>query len=284
MGEALEKLVKDPELRSWMMPSFTTTTDTDRIVASILMMGSLQKYFSYLFTLTCGIPSVTLLGEREDWEEILGRLDKLPTFGTEPERFSTLLRPVLRRFVASFDTKPAVDVHDFWTKIAHMTGGSGPYYLSGWLTAFCFWDNDGNLLYQNPQRPVSHEEFKGSLAGCELDQTLYHRVNTNKIPSGYAAVPVTVNDNGQIHHTEMVAGSLGILATSRRDDTLQGDSSQKGETLDTLQSLSGWLMYEVKNTGAGQAGAGGTDSDTVGFDDSGEMDTVVEPPIMRDEL
>ncbi|KAF2220479.1 hypothetical protein BDZ85DRAFT_27384 [Elsinoe ampelina] len=284
MGEALETLVKDPELRSWMMPSFTTTTDTDRIVASILMMGSLQKYFSYLFTLTCGIPSVTLLGEREYWEKILRRLDKLPTFGTEPERFGTLLRPVLKRFVASFDAEPSVDVHDFWTKIAHMTGGSGPYYLSGWLTAFCFWDNDGNLLYRDPQRPVSHREFEGSLAGCELDHTLYHRIDTDQVPSGYAAVPVTVNDNGQIHRTEMVAGSLGILATSGCNDAIQGDSSRKGDTLDTLQSLSGWLMYKVENTDAGQAGTGGPDSDTVGPNDSNEMDIDIEPSTMRDEL
>lgn len=73
--------IKDPALREWVLPSFSTTTENDRIVGSVLLMGALQKYFSYGMTMLCGIPSVTLLGEVTDYEDILKRLDKLEEMG-----------------------------------------------------------------------------------------------------------------------------------------------------------------------------------------------------------
>lgn len=72
-------------------------------MAAALMMGAMQKYFSYGMALMCGIPSVTLLGEREDWEKILDRLNILSEFSDEPTIFAELLRPVLRNMVATFD-------------------------------------------------------------------------------------------------------------------------------------------------------------------------------------
>lgn len=95
----IEENLVGPELRTWVMPNFTTTMETDRVVAAILMMGTLQKYFTYLCWRGCGIPTATLLGKREDLEMILQRVEKPPQFGKEPAQFAELLRPVLRRFV-----------------------------------------------------------------------------------------------------------------------------------------------------------------------------------------
>jgi streptogramin lyase len=67
-----------------------------------------------------------------------------------------------------------------------------------------------------------------------LDGVKYHRVDTSDIPNGFASVPVKVDDNGTAYHTKMLAGAIGIRATS------SGDSK-----LDTIQSLSGWFMFEV---------------------------------------
>lgn len=104
MGELIEENVVDPELRQWMMPAFTTTTKHDVIIASILLMGVTQKYFDYKCCIMCGLPSVTLLGNKADWELILARLEKLKEYGEEPTQFHNLLKPVLLRFVRSFET------------------------------------------------------------------------------------------------------------------------------------------------------------------------------------
>ncbi|KAE8167930.1 hypothetical protein BDV40DRAFT_252127 [Aspergillus tamarii] len=246
MTRLIEKEVVDPELRTWIMPTFSTTTESDRVVAAILMMSSMQKYFSYRMTLACGIPTVTLLGEKADWESMVAKLDKIPQLGEQPAIFARLLRPVLERFVTSFDDPSSQHIRDFWSKCAHETGGSGPYYLSGWITAFCFWKEDGECLYRDgPIGPVTLQAFAGDRAGCELDGILYHRVDTDDIPCGFASVPVKVNDNGDEYNTRMVAGLVGIQATSSSDDR----RPRQNTSLSSIQPVSGWWMYEERNAG-----------------------------------
>lgn len=114
------------------MPAFTTTRKSDQATASIIMMSTMQKYFSYVCQLRCGLPSVTLLGKKADWEKMLGRLERLKTFGEEPSAWYELLKPVLTKFVETFDHPESEEIKDFWQKIAHYSGGgSGPTYLSG---------------------------------------------------------------------------------------------------------------------------------------------------------
>ena len=258
MTDLMKENVLDPELQAFVMPSFSTTTDSDRVIASILMMCGLQKYFKYKMQLRCGIPGVTLLGKREDWEDILQRLEKLPVLGEEPTKFSELLKPILRRFNAWFDDPESPEVLDFWNKVAHRSGGSGTHYLSGWLTAFCFWDNDGNSMYgDGPTGPVTHENHKEDRAGCELDGVLFHRVDTDKIPSGYASVPVLVDENGRQFKTTMVAGSIGIQTTSSGKKMVRRERGSFVEVPrpDSLQPLSGWWMYEMKDKVEDENGA-----------------------------
>lgn len=278
MTGLIEKNVVDPELRTWIMPAFSTTTDSDRVVAAVLMMGAMQKYFSYGMMLVCGIPSVTLLGEKEDWVQMVGKLDKITQLGEEPTTFARLLRPVLERFVMSFDNPSSHEVVDFWSRCAHKeSGGSGPSYLTGWITAFCFWDANGQPLYNGPLNPAGSHVFKDFNAGCELDAIRFHRVDTEEIPCGFASVPVKVIDNGGVHHTKMVAGMVGIQATSSGqmlDGTTEHDNPHQISShsnfelfthnrvpampseeagLDSIQPVSGWWMYETESPEVAEA-------------------------------
>jgi hypothetical protein len=93
------KDVQDAELREWIMPAFSTTTPNDIVVVSIVMMGLMQTYYKYRIFAQCGLPSVTLLGEKSDYELIARRLEKLCTYGNQPTEFCRLLQPILRRFI-----------------------------------------------------------------------------------------------------------------------------------------------------------------------------------------
>ena len=116
--------IKDPSLREWIVPAFTTTTHEDKVVASILMMGMMKKYFAYCGGVTCGIPSVTLLGEKKDWEEILRRIEFLreipdppPTvlgFSTDMQDWYSHLKSIVSNFVLTFDAPDSDHVVDFW--------------------------------------------------------------------------------------------------------------------------------------------------------------------------
>ncbi|OKL56803.1 hypothetical protein UA08_07778 [Talaromyces atroroseus] len=272
MTKLIEKNVVDPDLRDWIMPSFSTTTESDTVVAAILMMGSLQKYFSYAMTLICGIPSVTLLGEREDWLSMVQKLEKLKQLGNEPARFAQLLRPILNHFVLCFDGPESSDVLSFWGRCAHKYNmGSGPDYLCGWISVFCFWDENGKMLRRDRIHPVSSAEFERQNTELCLDDALSRRVDIRDVPSGFASVPVTVNDNGEVYDTMMLAGLVGIQASSSGAVLDQGrdhlDSDNYGhqhldsqpesgpdeETgLDSIQPLSGWWMYEKQHRENGE--------------------------------
>jgi len=103
MSKMIASNIKDPSLREWILPSFTTTTKVDQAVASIMMMATLQKYFTYGCGLTYGLPSVTLLGQKSDWEKLATKAERLVTFGDEPKLWYRLLNLIIARFVSSFD-------------------------------------------------------------------------------------------------------------------------------------------------------------------------------------
>lgn len=82
-AQLIENNAVDPGLRDWIVPNFTTTTNDDRSVASIVLMASMQNYFHCDPPKGCGFPSVTLEGDRADWIKILTRVCELPKYGDE---------------------------------------------------------------------------------------------------------------------------------------------------------------------------------------------------------
>jgi len=80
VDEQISKNVKDPSLIDWFTPEFSTTTDTDRVVAGITLMATLSTYFKFEESTMCGIPEVTLLGTVEDWEMLKAKFDRLLEF------------------------------------------------------------------------------------------------------------------------------------------------------------------------------------------------------------
>ncbi|KAK8023592.1 hypothetical protein PG993_011658 [Apiospora rasikravindrae] len=226
ISDLISENVVDDEICGWIKPAFSITTGDDVVVANIMVMGTLQAYFSFSCMMICGIPSVTLQGTKQDYEEILRRLDKLAYYGEEPDAFSDLLRPVVRCFIRSFEEPEHPDVRRFWEMICDEHRGSGMDYYSGWITAFCFWNGQGK-----------RQVFPGY--GYLLEDMGYGRVEMKDVPSGFTKVPVHLNDNGHELEAEMIAGSVGVNCTS------SGKPSANGETgLDTMQNHLGWFIYE----------------------------------------
>jgi hypothetical protein len=146
----LAKVIIDPTLREWVMPDFSTTTLNDKTVGAIVMMSTLKAYFEYTFEqCECGIPRVTLEGSKKDWQAILGRLEKLKEYGLQTTAWYHLLVPVIKRFVAAFDSPDSAANVDFWQKVAHreaLGSGGGASYYCGWISAFCAFDDEGTWI------------------------------------------------------------------------------------------------------------------------------------------
>lgn len=129
-GELMDEHVLDPSLRQWFLPEFSMTTHDDVAAESIVAMGAYSAYFSYCIRVVCGLPSVTLLGERSDYENILQRLDRLSEFSTEPTEFAAQLRPILCHCVRSSDTPEEPELKEFWNNICmiHSQGCGDQFY------------------------------------------------------------------------------------------------------------------------------------------------------------
>ncbi|KAF5319356.1 hypothetical protein D9619_008675 [Psilocybe cf. subviscida] len=234
MTRAIDKNVLDKELRNWILPDFTTTTTHDTVASAVMMMSTLKAYFSYKMDLMCGIPSVTLEGKKEDWEKLLTRIDRLSIFGREPEAWSAMLRPILTRFVQAFDGDPGAD---FWNHVCHYQSmGSGSDVLSGWITAFCVWDEHGKWMGSSSVEDTLGKVKELSNRGTsvppsivsdsrhlklEVDGIPYPIVEVDSIPPGFGEVDVKLDDNGEELDCMMVAGHMATRIEGLSKDMIR---------------------------------------------------------------
>lgn len=215
MTDEIQKKLKDPTIKDWIIPSFSTTTDNDVISASVVMMATMSSYFTYEIRLCCGIPNVTLLGTIDDYIDLRSRIDNLLKFDVEDEDgdnfmelWHSYLIPIFDELINAVSGKPN---YDFWTKICdYRPTGSGPTYLSGWITAFCVFDKKGY--------------WQGDCTTVELPrgytiENNYPIINIKSIPPGYNTVEVLVDDNGKKYETVMFAGNFSMEMVN--ENTLQ---------------------------------------------------------------
>jgi len=216
--EQIAKNLKDDSMATWLIPSFSTTTPNDRITASVSSMATLKAYFDYKFTLCCGIPAVTLLGSSSDWRELRVKIDRLPEFDLEDKlmtKWQGMLAPVLDKFVQSRVGQADVK---FWDNVCcHTGGGSGPTYLSGWVTTFCVFTAEGCWQGGHMEAWKSGRRVKSN----------WPIIDTNDLPIASVMVPVLVDDNGREYQTKMFAGQFAY-------DVL-GDAT-------TIQPRSDWCI------------------------------------------
>jgi hypothetical protein len=218
-SSAIQERIKTEWMFEWIMPNFSTTTSDDKMTANVLMMGLMQHYFSYTACQTCGIPSVTLLGEREDWVKLLAKLDRLPEFGPDPTEFAARLRPILTRFVRTFDEPTSENTRHFWNRIVRADpqneSGSPPFTISGWLMGFCYWTASGEPKFEQPWRVKNPERL-------ELDGVAYPILDITDVPIGYAKAPIKIldwpthdelKDKKGVISGVIVAGALGKKIT-----------------------------------------------------------------------
>ncbi|KAK4128229.1 hypothetical protein N657DRAFT_685809 [Parathielavia appendiculata] len=145
--------LKDPDVATTLLPTFTTTTSHDRATAAIAFLGTMQEYFGYGIDFGCSFPSMTLLGEQNDWADMLRRMAWFEAIRHEKTTDWTWTR----------------DVKHFWRRAVHEadTGMSGGLVtLSGWLTAFCWWGADGKIVQNYSDEELSdHGHEAGGLDG-----------------------------------------------------------------------------------------------------------------------
>ncbi|EFY94522.1 DUF4419 domain protein [Metarhizium robertsii] len=236
-------------LQDWITPGFTTSTRNDNITAAILTMGIMQHYFEYLDGITCGIPSVTLLGTRSDWNKLYKKLDHLADFGTEPAQFASNLKPIIKKFIQTWDESDSPEVKAFWNQIVTKTqdgggcDGSGAI-VSGWITGFIHWTSEGALYSPDSLGLPDVDPNKV----VRLDGIEYNQVPLSLIPVSYATAPIQSDfrfpfgqDSTQLF---ALAGNIGIKRT------ISSPIVEGGNPQVLAEPLSSWFIYRRTELGS----------------------------------
>ncbi|KAK3997322.1 hypothetical protein QBC44DRAFT_229694 [Cladorrhinum sp. PSN332] len=207
---SFDSLPLPPQLTAFL-PSFSTTTQTDLTVASIILLGTATKYLTYSQGTRCGIPSVTLLGTLDDWEDIQLRCSEYfggsGRLGKEvKEWYDHSLGYCLDGFITSFNNPGGENAKRFWGSVVvdgKRSNGSGKERYNGWITrGFCWWDEEGRRIGGGWEEGLSRGE----------------------VPMGFVKVRVGVGREVM----DMVGGSVGVRVRG-----------------DTVQPEAGWLVYRV---------------------------------------
>lgn len=189
----IRKNIKDASVVDWLEPGFSTTTTADSVASAISVMATLQAYFGYKVKMMCGLPEVELLGTVEDWRRLLAKIARLAEFDAGDGHlveWAAMLTPVVAEMVA---TKEGKDNMDWWQRIAHYkNGGSGPSYLSGWITVFCCFTHQGAWQGDKKEVKLWYESTPRT--------SEWPFIETDDIPTAVVAVPVVIDDNGTAEH------------------------------------------------------------------------------------
>ncbi|KAJ3165979.1 hypothetical protein HDU87_002490 [Geranomyces variabilis] len=217
MVKALKDNVTDTELCDWILPAFSTTTPSDVVVGSIVLMASMNSYFDYKMELMCGIPEITLLGTVADWELIHARVAKLRKYGSECAKWATMLEKITENIAR---TARGETPENFWQTICHYNStGSGPRYLSGWLSAFCVFNDKGNWQGDNTRVKTWN--------GHIIEGNEFPVIDFSDVPAGYLTVPMKLDDNGRLYDTLLFAGHASFTISA----------------IDTVQPTLSWALF-----------------------------------------
>lgn len=131
------------DVKHWMIPDFSTTTEQDRTIGRLCFLGGMQKFATYGIVGSCGIPQVTLEGTLDDWKSLRSKVSMLHEYGIKSGLqqlcwWNELLQEILAHFVDSYVGNPD---HEFWQSCVHVGRicGSG---IQGWILAFSPWEAD----------------------------------------------------------------------------------------------------------------------------------------------
>ncbi|EFA78134.1 hypothetical protein PPL_08783 [Heterostelium album PN500] len=212
MTDLISRNIKDPSIRDWSMPSFSTTTYNDRIVGAVCLMATMKKYYNFKYSLRCGLSAVTMLGSVEDWKSLKDKAQRLVEFDVGEQKlmskWSAMLLPILDQFIRSVSGESVnddgyldEDLLDWWNRIAnHIGGGSGPTWLSGWITVFTVFSPEGKW----------YGDYKHAVSIRVNEKSEWPFVETQDVATGFVELDVIIDDNGTEYASKLYGGHYSV--------------------------------------------------------------------------
>lgn len=213
MSDSVSKYVKT-DIHNLFAQTFSTTTKTEKIAYEVALLDVMSGYFEYEYVTACGIPEITIEGNKEDWQKIKSNLKRFK--GYNLDNWVNSIEPILQQFINATEHK--IDNH-FWSNIFKRKDESGGPYITGWIIKFFPYINlENKEMIKNPYIDREPKEFMEGLT-------------TNQFNNGLSRVNFIWNYFGNKYQMQFLAGFIGI--------------KQDKKTL-TLRPEIGWVVKENK--------------------------------------
>lgn len=186
------------DIAEWMLPNFSTTTDEDRLVGNLVLMGTVKKFFEYGCGVSmCSLSEVTLEGTLEDWQKIRHDVERFSAFDVpEINNWGKVLEHVLNNFIEAYQgtVKP-----DFWQRAYSEVPGASNMTISvvsGWVLAFAPFSENGNPVLNN---------YEGILKTHKYGNVLERNICNSAID---VSVKVTIRETQEAYNYLFYAGCM----------------------------------------------------------------------------
>jgi len=211
-SKGIKENIKMPDYVDTMQADFSTTSSKQLISSQVMLMSSMQKYFSFSFGTLCGIPGVDMTGTEEDWKKLQDKTKALESMMlpimTEiglKDWFQSC-HGILNNLLMTYQKNPD---NKWWSHILswNVEYGSGSCrWWDGWFIDFI----------HSGEEPSEPTDFQ----------------------SGTVSVPVHIFENGGLKDDGLlVAGTVGF--------TVKVDENYQAPVVEANQA---WVLLLPKNS------------------------------------
>jgi hypothetical protein len=190
---------------------FSTSTDVERVAGRIMLLDAYSPYFALWLRCVCGIPTITLTGTVQDWQQIRARVDGLARFGLDA--WCRSLAPITEQFVRA--AAGEVDTA-FWRRIYNPADAYGGEVITGWAARlYPYLQLGGAMDTPNPLLDLPIDQPRELTFG----RMGYNGpgVRSDAVPATLARVIVNVNDRVQ-GENQVLALHAGLVGVHQQDD------------------------------------------------------------------
>ncbi len=189
--------------RDLIVCDFSTTGPIERAASEIVLMGAMKEYFKYRVLTLCGIPEITLLGEKSDWQQVRHKAQALGEFGCA--WWTDGLVQILDKFIDASSDR--VDT-EFWQRIYKEKDDSGGPDVCGWINVFFPYLYD---FKKDTYSVVNKAAFGEGLSNSvKRTESMRGYPETASFPGGFTKVPFIWSYLGTHYDMDLLGGFAGV--------------------------------------------------------------------------
>ncbi|KAN0030152.1 hypothetical protein ACTA71_009913 [Dictyostelium dimigraforme] len=219
ISKEIEKYIKDPSIRDWIIPNFSTTTPTYTVVFASALMSTVKSFFDYKCFTRCGLPSVTLFGSVDDWLNLKERIERLKEFDLEKEgtnqimgEWVSMLHPIIDEFISTASGKPNIK---WWSRIADERAISGGPIITGWITVFSIFNKKSVCIFDNQEYWSNGREKR-----IQNQNTTWLKIGYHMALNGYLSSPVLLVEGPNQYNSTLFGGHMAIKIDENSPTTI----------------------------------------------------------------